>query len=148
MEEQHTEQEPDEQQAVFPDCACVLNSAAFPDASLTHAVHLIKDDIAQLLDPIPVSRGEQQDLQAGWYCHQDTCLQSIDPVVAGEDAIHCLLTLAEVLQDLRVCMQHVTLCMQHVTARMHHVTLCMQHVTACHLQACMQRVIHKYLCSM
>ena len=66
--------QPDQQQAVFPDGAVALSCSRLLHATLAHAMHLIKDDISQALHPLPVLRcgGEEEDLQAGRYCDQDT----------------------------------------------------------------------------
>ena len=78
--------QPDQQQAVFPDGAVALSCSRLLHATLAHAMHLIKDDISQALHPLPVLRcgGEEEDLQAGRYCDQDTRIFRIVPVVTCE----------------------------------------------------------------
>ena len=64
---------PDQEQAMFPYGTGVLSSSTLFDATLTHAVHFIKNDIAQTLHPLHLCGcgGEQQDFKAGRHSDQD-----------------------------------------------------------------------------
>lgn len=58
---------------MFPYGTSVLSCSPLLDATLTHAVHFIKNDIAQTLHPLPLCwcGGEQQDFKASRHSDQD-----------------------------------------------------------------------------
>ena len=73
---------------MFPDGTSVLCCSTLLDAALSHAVHFIKNDIAQMLHPLSLCGcgGERQDFKASRHSDQDARPVFIVSEVARERA--------------------------------------------------------------
>ena len=97
-------------------------------------MNLIKDDIAQPLDPLTVT-GEQQNFQTRRHCHEDLRILHAVSEVTGEDTER-IGTKVSLHLDNR-CNLRTCLCMQQaVTEAVYNSLLVLQHLLVAYNQSC------------